>query len=216
MKLYTIYTPSHKILYENYFLKTIPNEFEIVAVEDNRQYCPSGSYYSKGWDKICFRKTELFVRACEENIGGCFFYCDVDVQFFKPFKNDLIDELEDFDIACQDDGNNKKNGHCSGVFICRANEKTLDMFRYMKLKFKKDDQSTLNKYIHVVKHKKLSHRFFNFGHVGQGVWKGQDFVVPDNILIHHANWVVGVDNKMKIMDFVRQQYESKIKAVENV
>ena len=33
MKLYTIYTESHKEMYENYFLKTLPNEFEVISNE---------------------------------------------------------------------------------------------------------------------------------------------------------------------------------------
>lgn len=205
MRLYTTYTPSHKILYENYFLKTIPKEFDIIAIEDKEQHCLTGNFYSEGWDKTCFKKIELFIRACEESMNDYFFYCDVDVQFFKPIKDELIYELGDFDIACQDD----YTTYSSGVFICRANQYTLQMFKDMKEKYNKEDQTTLNEHIHKVKHKKLSHRFFTFGHIVPRPWLGEYFTVPDNILMHHANWVVGINNKMKIMDFVRHQYESK-------
>jgi len=45
MRLYTTFTPSHKVLYENYFLKTLPNEFDLHVVEDSEQSCPTGSFY---------------------------------------------------------------------------------------------------------------------------------------------------------------------------
>ena len=91
MNLYTTYTPSHSILYHKYFKRTLPREFELVAVEDKEQHCASGNFYSSGWSETCYKKVELFLRACEENIGDLFFYCDVDVQFFGPIKDNLIE-----------------------------------------------------------------------------------------------------------------------------
>ena len=37
------------------------------------------------------------------------------------------------------------------------------------------------------------------------VWKGQKFKVPDTIKVHHANWTVGLKNKIKLLDYVRKQ-----------
>ena len=37
-------------------------------------------------------------------------------------------------------------------------------------------------------------------------WSGEDFNIPENIVSHHANWVIGIDNKIKIMDIVREKY----------
>jgi hypothetical protein len=89
MKLYTIYTDSHKNLYENYFLKTIPNEFEIISTKVDQE-CATGEFYSDGWGKTCYRKVELFYKACLENMGGLFVYSDVDIQFFGKIKDTLI------------------------------------------------------------------------------------------------------------------------------
>ena len=49
MRLYTTFTPSHKILYDNYFIKTLPDEFDLHIVEDQEQSCPTGSFYQEGW-----------------------------------------------------------------------------------------------------------------------------------------------------------------------
>jgi hypothetical protein len=203
MKLYTTFTPSHRVLYENYFIKTLPKEFDVQVFEDPEQSCPTGNFYSNGWDKTCFKKIEIFYNACKENQGEIFFYCDVDVQFFDKIVDQLILELGESDIACQDD----ITTFSSGVFVCRANERTLKMFDLMRKHYDKEDQTTLNNHIHMCNHRFLSKRFFTFGHIVPRPWAGERFHIPNDILVHHANWVVGVENKMKIMDFVRGQYE---------
>lgn len=204
MKLYTIYTESHKEMYERYFLKTLPDEFELVSLEIPQE-C-TGDFYSNGWDKTCYRKVELFLKVCEENMGSTFVFSDVDIQFFGKIKDVLVEELGDHDIACQNDTGNV---YCSGFFICKANERTLNMFRAMIENYAFEDQATLNNHIHMVKSKFLSEKFFTIGHL-LGGWQGQDFEMPYEILMHHSNWVIGVETKIRLMDKVREENEKRI------
>ena len=201
MKLYTIYTESHKEMYKNYFLKTLPNEFEVVPTEIPQE-CTTGEFYSEGWDKTCYKKTELYLRACEENMGEIFAFSDVDIQFFGKIKDVLLEELGDFDIACQNDTGPY---YCSGFFVCRGNERTLNMFRQMVKNYDREDQTTLNNHIHLVNSKFLSYKFFTIGHLLNTAWTGQDFEMKYEILMHHSNWVVGLENKAKLMDIVREK-----------
>lgn len=201
MKLYTIYTESHRDMYENYFLKTLPNEFEVISNEIPQE-CPTGEFYETGWDKTCYRKIELYLKACEENMGGIFAFSDVDIQFFGKIKDILLEELGDFDIACQNDTGPY---YCSGFFVCRGNERTLNMFREMLKNYDKEDQTTLNNQIHLSRSKFLSHKFFTIGHLLNTAWTGQEFELSHEILMHHSNWVVGIDNKKKLMDIVREK-----------
>lgn len=206
MRLYTTFSPSHRSLYEDYLLETLPPGFEVVAVEEAEQTCPAASYYSRGWGEACRGKMDLFVRACEENMGGVFFYCDVDVQFFGVgLMSALLDELGEYDIACQDD----IDEYNSGVFVCRGNERTLAMFKAARENYRDDDQKTLNRHIGTCRCRRLSNRFFTTG-VLFGEWTGQtDFRVPSDIVAHHANWVRGVDNKRRVLDLVRSKHESQ-------
>ena len=205
MKLYTIYTESHKNMYENYFLKTLPNEFEVISAEIP-QDCPTGEFYKEGWDKTCYKKTELYLRACEENMGETFAFSDVDIQFFGNIKETLLEELGDFDIACQND---TSHYYCSGFFVCRGNERTLNMFREMVKNYDREDQTTLNNHIHLVKSKFLSNKFFTIGHLLNTAWTGQEFDIKHDILMHHSNWVIGIDNKIKLLDLVRKKVGSR-------
>jgi len=201
MKLYTIYTPSHKYLYDNFFIKTLPDEFELISIEIP-QVCESGQFYKEGWDKTCFKKVELFLRACEENMGDIFVYSDVDVQFFGKIKEELIKELGRFDIACHNDTGTT---YSSGFFICKANKRTLNMFKAMKDNYTDEDQKTLNKHIHMCKSKFLSNKFFTIAHLTNNVWSGQDFKIPYEILVHHADWTEGIENKIKLLTLVSEK-----------
>ena len=203
MNLYSIFTPSHRHMYENYFLTSIPDEFKL-HIKEIPQECPTGSFYQEGWDKTCFRKVEFFEEICKENFGDMFIFSDVDIQFFGNFKDQMIEELGDCDIACQDD----ITTFSSGFFICKCNDTTLKMFQNMKEFYNREDQTSLNDQIHIAKHKFLSKRFFTFGHIVPRPWNGEDFDIPDDILVHHANWVAGIDNKIKILDLVREKFNA--------
>lgn len=211
MKLYTIYTESHREMYEKYFLKTLPDEFEVIS-QEIPQECPTGEFYQEGWDKTCSRKVDLFLKACEDNMGGMFVFSDVDIQFFGKIKDVLIEELGDYDIACQND---TAIYYCSGFFICRANERTLRMFREMRKNYDREDQTTLNNHIRMVKSKFLSYKFFTIGHLLNAPWNGQEFDLKYDILMHHANWVSGIGNKERIMDIVREKNDSRISSIQS-
>ena len=199
MKLYTTFTPSHRTMYTEYFLDPLADEFELEVIEDQDQPRAPGTFYETGWAETCARKVDLFLQACRECMGGPFLYCDVDVQFFGPICARLLEELGEHDIACQRD----RGRHCSGLFICRANQTTLRMFEAMKLEFAADDQTTLNRFIHLAKATRLSHRFFNYGQTSSGRWTGEPIETPPDMLAHHANHVVGVPAKIRMMEQVR-------------
>jgi len=78
-------------MYENYFLKSVPSEFNVYAKEVPQE-CPTGSFYQEGWDKTCFRKVEFFEEICKENFGDMFIFSDVDIQFFGKLKDAIVKE----------------------------------------------------------------------------------------------------------------------------
>ena len=149
-------------MYEGYFLPSLSESdgFEVVTVEIPQE-CATGKFYEEGWSQTCYRKVELFVEACRQNQGGVFVYSDVDIQFFGPIRDVLIEELGDFDMAVQND---TAHYYCSGFFICRANERTLAMFEAMAENYQSEDQTTLNRHIHMCRSKFLSRRFFTVAH----------------------------------------------------
>ncbi len=126
------------------------------------------------------------------------------MQFLGPIRERLLLELGGHDIACQRD----RDRHCSGLFVCRANDSTQWMFEAMRAEFADDDQTTLNRFIDPTNATRLSDRFFNYGQIASGRWTEGAIETPAGMLAHHANHVVGVPAKIRMMKQVRTDWES--------
>lgn len=205
MKLYTIHSDSHDELYKSFFVPTLPKDLELHS-SLIPQECETANFKEKGWKQTCYRKTEIFLKACEENTNDIFVFSDVDVQFFNNTIVDiLLEELSDYDLACQYDTGYLP--YCSGFFVCRVNSRTKDLFYKINKLYIEEDQTSLNYYIKTCNAKFLSSRFYTVAQSIGTVWIGQDFDIPNNILMHHANWVVGIKNKVSLLKLVREKYE---------
>lgn len=217
MKIYTIFTDTHKYLLYNYFLPTLyEHEYTETVIKKIDQICSSGSYGQNGWFETMRQKALYCLQACKDNYGQKIIYADCDIQFLGPFINRMEEELSDYDIACQDDvfpfGNRRT--YCAGLLICRANDRTIQLFQniinLMNMRGawspNWDDQGALNENIHITKHKALSHQFYTIAQSKAQLWDNDYSIsIPKNILVHHANWTHGVDNKIKLLDFVKRE-----------
>jgi hypothetical protein len=80
------------------------------------------------------------------------------------------------------------------------------MFERMAATYEADDQTTLNRNLDFLDWTMLSPRFFTVGMVTGGKrWEGEDVAIPRDILVHHANWTVGIDNKIRLLELVKRQ-----------
>jgi hypothetical protein len=221
MKLYALYTPSHEVLKDRFFLPSIQDDFEIV-LEFCEQTCPSGKFMSEGWTDTTIRKVELIIRAIEENWGEIFIFSDVDIQFFAPIQDTIFTLMNGKDIIMQ--RNNPEGVLCTGFFACRANEKTLrlwqDVKKVMQKKKLNSDQISFNQCIKKKSKKNpygiawdyLPTTFFGGGTLTGYEWKlGDKLRVPHGIMMHHANWTKGVKNKIAQLVYVRNEVRKRCK-----
>lgn len=217
MKIYTLFTNSHWSLLNNYFLPSLYKQEDAeVVIKKFPQECHSAEYGKDGWFKTMTKKVEYHIQSCQENFGKTFIYSDCDVQFLQPFISVAENELQDYDLACQNDvypyGNRKT--YCAGFFICKSNDKTLSFFEKiladMKLRGEAphyNDQAALNENLSMVKHKTLSNKFYTISQTTNKLWdENYDVEVPKDIIVHHANWTHGISNKIKLLDFVKETY----------
>lgn len=215
MKLYALYTPSHEILKDTFFLPSIKDDFEII-LEFCEQTCPSAQFMSEGWTKTTMRKVDLIIRAIEENWGEIFIFSDVDIQFFAPIQDIILALMKGKDIIMQ--RNNPDGVLCTGFFACRANEKTLrlwqDVKKVMQKKKLNSDQISFNQCIKKKSKKNpyditwayLPNSFFGGGTLTGREWKpGIKLPIPHDIIMHHANWTKGIKNKIAQLVYVRNK-----------
>lgn len=206
MKLYTFYSETHRELYEIFIKSLNMTNPNISTKVDIFNQTGNGVFMEKGWGDMMSNKLDQIIRACE--IGEIFIHSDSDVYFLGNFEERIISELGNYDIAFQDDNPSL----CMGFFICNPNVKVTEMFKKVKSllnRFNGHDQNAMNSIISNsgVKYKKLSHLFFSYGQKNKGVWNGEEFDVNKDILVFHANWVVGTENKKRIIEYVANKIE---------
>jgi hypothetical protein len=205
-------------MYENYFLASIPSEFEVCTTFHDDPYVePSAEYYNVSLPCPAFTertraKVNFMQKICKENFGKIIVFADADLQFFGPFKKTLIEELGDLDMACQEDNLlSASRKLCGGLMVCRCNENTLGFLGKMQQHFRIDDQITLNDQKNACNHKTLPiEKFFTVGHVLGNRWsKEVNFSIPKDILVHHASWALGIEDKIKLLEIVRKRVHNR-------
>lgn len=214
MKLVTFYTQSHIEIYTKYFLPSfnefLINDFELIEC-NYEQVCTDGSYGSKGFNQTMIGKIEGIVKNIDLSDERPMVFADCDIQFFKNIKSDVIEEVENYDIKLQDD----IVCMCAGFFVCKQNEKILHFFNDVLENLKNlvnqgyDDQQIINNFLKSNKHP-ISYgllpkeKYFTVASSnGAKQWNGETFSIPKGIIVHHANWTVGIENKIKLLNYVK-------------
>lgn len=218
IKLYALYTPSHEVLKDQFFLPSLQDDFELVF-EFCEQMCPSAKFMTKGWTDTTIRKVDLIIRAIQENWGSLFIFSDVDIQFFCPIKDTLLKLIQDKDIIIQK--NTPDGVLCTGFFVCRGNEKTLRLWQDVKKVMEHNDlNSDQNSFNRCIKRRSkknpynivwgyLPDTFFGGGTLTGCTWNpGMSLPIPQGIMMHHANWTKGIKNKIAQLIYVRNVVNS--------
>jgi len=217
-KLYCLYTPNFRTLYEQYFLPSIKDDFEIIARE-YPQDCSSGIYRSEGWEKTMLYKLEMLREAIIENWNNqIFFYSDIDIIFLKPILEIALNHLGDSDFVIQQGW--PRRLLCAGFFVMRGNEKTLRLItkahHLLMKKFCLDDQVALQETLRGFKKGEIAWKFFPSEQFPNGsrVLKptseyylpDSEIVLEDSIILFHANCCLGVENKYHFLTRVQEEY----------
>lgn len=212
MNIYTHYSSSHQEMYECYFKPSLrklytKEEVNIFGVKHD-QTTKNGTFMEHGWLDSMDIKLDLILLALEKEER--FIFADCDIQFFKPFICILEDKLKYHDLICQED----RDSLCAGFFACNSNESTKKLFKEIKNNFRNmvNDQEALNRLKHLVNYSMLDKKqFFTIGNFftnknGTFVWDNESIIrPPKEIVMHHANYVVGTRNKLKLMEMVKNE-----------
>lgn len=235
MKLFACHTPSHLPLLKDHFLPSVepefgraildhrntpkidqPEEFNVRVRELSAQdECDFGT---SGFRQACVDKVH-FLREVLAHETEPFVFSDVDVRFYGPVVDDLLKCLGDADMACQWDG--PYGGECTGFMVIRPNDRTRALWTMVQDCMHKTglmDQDALHSVLishlrHDVAVEILPERYWTFGRNDQHWQPGMPVNPPADMLVHHANWTVGVPNKLRLLDAVKAEHEAYLKNV---
>lgn len=238
MNVYTYYTDSHEGLYKDWFMPTLPATLSCVS-KKLPQDCPSGEFNADGFNLTMRKKVGFILDIIDQEWGNTFLFSDVDVQFFSPdLTHDLEtyevgDEPNQNVMVCMDDVL-----PCAGFWYARATPtlKSLWMNVYNLTDRVANDQIALWAILHSYPqwyrvglfprmqylnynhiHLEYYSRIRNVNYNSHNVWNGtttDEFsILSDNSystpLVHHANYTVGMSNKIKLMEIVRNAVNSR-------
>ena len=210
MNVYTFYSETHKVFFPWFDTLKDVDPTAIVKYCEVPQVCPSGAFAQEGWNEAMAEKLKHVLSAYSDE-GDSFIYSDLDVQFFSPVTTLAARALQNHDIVFQNDYYGDK---CAGFFYCKKNEKTKRMFEHALeiISRFRDDQPAIQHVLRTtctdVSTALLPPQFFTFG-MFYDHWKGQEvFPLPPGIVVHHANWVEGIDNKLKLLQAVRNNFNN--------
>jgi len=208
MKLYTFYSDTHTVLYEDYFLKSLKEngtEFELLTKKVDQKTL-NGSFNDVGFNSTMKDKVSLLIDAINDNWGEWFLFSDCDIQFLKPFYDDIISYQKDgVDMVAQSD----LGTLCAGFFMGYADDNLKKIMNkiYQNIENFHNDQLALNLYSNDINYELLdTNKYFTIANINGGnVWSGQtSYNVPKNILVHHSNFTIGVDDKIKLMKYIKE------------
>jgi hypothetical protein len=205
MKLITYYTSSHKILLNNFFIPSIKNidDFELIPSE-GQQISVNGNYFSKGFNETTKNKIEFLLSVLSESEKEeVVLFSDVDVIFLNPIKEYLKKYFE-FDITFQQ----AHYGLNTGFFLIKNTNTNIELLEEVieKCHLYPNDQDSLND---IIKTKKINYTTFDdrvlspATIIGPKILNGENLIIPNESLVFHACWCAGVDNKIKLLEYVR-------------
>jgi len=225
IKLYAFYTPSHKALLDDWFLPSLKDDFELV-LECREQKCQGGVYRKDGWVDAVAYTADMVIRGIKENWGGYFIYSDVDIQFFRPIKKIVKELIVNNDMVIQKA--RPSGSPCSGFFVCRGNDRTLFLWEEIRRRLNDKayreanpedigDQEELRKLIFEsnpfnIVWRLLPDGFFTGGTLtGKQWYPGERLLLPKDIFLHHANWTIGMENKIAQLKYVKNVFDNRNK-----
>ena len=224
MKLISMYTESHRVFKDKWFLPSLKDDYDV-----DMNFCDEhqgGAYMEESWCRAVIFKVETIIQAIRKNWGEIFVYSDVDIQFFQPTQALLLEALHGYDIVCQRDD---PYGYlCSGFWAARANRRVLRLWENVRntLHVVRDDQKLMNGFLRMSRRRKLRYViknltgwcryaylpdiFYGGGTITGKHWaEGMDLPVPEGILMHHANYVEGIDRKIAQLEYVKKVVEAR-------
>ena len=151
MKIYSICTPSHAVLRDEWFLPSICDDFPVQVVEADQ--IGDGTIGNEAFNRVTLLKVRLILSAIEEQWGKWFIFSDVDVQFLQPVGGLAEACLKTTDICFQQDS--PTGELCTGFFAARANDAVrrlwMEVERSLAADLSEHEQTWLNRVLDPVR-----------------------------------------------------------------
>lgn len=228
MNIYTFSSDSHNILLDKYYLPSLPSCLNPIVLKipqfGSGHFDDDKNFYLSMKEKV---KLIIYSLRNEKNI---FIYSDCDLSFNKKANpaDFILKQIGEADIIAQRDW----GGVCGGFMTFKPNETNISFMMsvldYMCLEKNKNrvqfhDQIAFNELLFAKNNLKkpkillvdINQGFGNYNHINPGkFWEKNETCMEDNkekiknTFLWHANFTVGIENKILMLDRYNSILES--------
>lgn len=215
LRLVTYYTPSHEDMCRRFVIQRSSKFHECRYIKVG-QTCPTGEFHSEGWNDCMLDKLRTLINLPTDGMPTV--YVDADVALFPGLHEWLVEYVEQLgpaDVAFSDD----VLQWCAGIMVFRCTTQVREFWQtlaHMSELWNLPDQE-------VIHHMRVQcvdrqgtfpvrplvlppERFCNWATVNAPTirppWDGEPFDVPSTCLAWHANWTIGIANKLRMLERV--------------
>jgi hypothetical protein len=141
MKIAYVYSSSHEILKDYFFLGTMCEQWELIEKKSDEH--STGDYLSSGWSKIVKEKIKTYIEVIKNNTDEIVVFSDVDITWFKPVQEIIKQCLTQKDIVFQKENLHNEEVN-TGFIAIRCNKDVENFFQDVLDNIEDNDQTTVN------------------------------------------------------------------------
>jgi hypothetical protein len=191
MKLFAVVTPSHRLLYERFFVPSLDTDaFELNACQLEQD--GAGEFLADDFNNCIRFKLEKILESIHQNPGAILVWSDVDIQFFGLQPGHILSNFDStIDFVAQR-WSLATDEACGGFYAIRCSPRTYEFFNEVR-NLARDrtggkDQVAINLAL------KSSPVHINWRFFGPEFYsRSHGIRIPYNALLHHATCVVPND-----------------------
>jgi hypothetical protein len=199
----TTFSATHRQMLD-WFVTHLPmRPGDTLSAAQLPQLCESGTYFEPGWKTQITGKIDALIELTGSvPPSGTIACLDVDITVFRHFEDEVVEHLQinRTEYAFQNDG---AGGMCAGFMLFERREVALGVLGSVKSRLPEaeSEQPALNQVIARSDAILLSPSIvWTYGLHGLGLWRpGIVPHSPRGIAAHHANWTIGLENKMMLL-----------------
>lgn len=213
----TAYDENFVTPYKQHFLASfgaleLYKDFELQVNVIETEY---GTYGEKQYRNSYAKELDRVIRVLETNRDRIVVWSDVDVRMYRNPLPDIMDMFGSSQIACQMDS---PTVYCTGFQFFWNCQRIINFFReWQQLDNSKEwvsAQDSFNEQLKIsgLAARALPERYWTTGVSGkQEVWDGVDVAdlpdPPKDIVLHHGNFTIGLNNKMRMLNEIHRRVE---------
>jgi hypothetical protein len=202
----TAHSASHKDMYDKHFLPSF-NQHLAKHCELSTRVLPyyAGSFGEDAFNEMGRESVAYTCGIIKQNIGRHIVVSGCDLRFYKDIILDIEKALQNCDLV----GLNDIHGPvCGELLAFVASEKIVALYEWIVANDRQygNEQWTLNAGLRALglNCQMMPGTYWTAGMQGTGVWqKGDHVAPPKDICLHHANFTIGAENKMALLDAVQ-------------